>query len=375
MKAMNQSEINVKNLKPIIFIVIVLLLTAISAYPQRKFGGKVVEVIDGKTCVIQLAGGKLTAVLQYIEIPEPDQPLYDTVKEHLQNIILDKSVEFLPRIVMKDRTVGQLLVKGVDVSQQMMRDGAAWYSIPEKSGQDAAESEIYQDNERQAKSEKRGIWGVENLKPSWEYRAEKEALRRQQEKEAIAKMALVRQTRSQSTRQSQRQQVAPQVEMWADVGGATSFDQPLGIGGLRAGYDSALKIGHISTPSVQLDFPAGNFLRKVESRIFYLYKGDKTNIEDSVYLIGFLTASKEYRFLKSNNLTITADGQKVVLGKARRFYQKGISSVQELLLYKITRAQLMKVAKAEKISIQLGSYSGGISSESLMFINNLLNAS
>lgn len=372
---MNQSEINVKNLKPIIFIIIVLILTAISAYPQRKFGGKVVEVIDGKTCVIQLAGGKLTAVLQYIEIPEPDQPLYDTVKEHLQNIILDKSVEFLPRIVMKDRTVGQLLVKGVDVSQQMMRDGAAWYSIPEKSGQDAAESEIYQDNERQAKSEKRGIWGVENLKPSWEYRAEKEALRRQQEKEAIAKMALVRQTRSQSTRQSQRQQVAPQVEMWADVGGATSFDQPLGIGGLRAGYDSALKIGHISTPSVQLDFPAGNFLRKVESRIFYLYKGDKTNIEDSVYLIGFLTASKEYRFLKSNNLTITADGQKVVLGKARRFYQKGISSVQELLLYKITRAQLMKVAKAEKISIQLGSYSGGISSESLMFINNLLNAS
>src|SRR5690606_17613651 len=110
-----------------IFIVIVLILTAISAYPQRKFGGRVVEVIDGKTCVIELAAGRVTAVLQYIEVPEQEQPLYQEVKDHLQKLVLEKQVEFLPRIVMKDRTVGQLLVKGVDISQQMLRDGAAWY--------------------------------------------------------------------------------------------------------------------------------------------------------------------------------------------------------------------------------------------------------
>src|SRR5262249_4757875 len=157
----------IKNWKPILFIVVVLILTAISAYPQRKFGGRVVEVLDGKTCVIQLQAGKLTAVLQYIEIPDPEQPLHQTSQEHLQALILDKVVEFLPRGVMKDRTIGQLLIKGVDVSQQMLRDGAAWYSIPEKSGQDEEESLIYQDNETQAKAEKRGIWGVANLKPVW----------------------------------------------------------------------------------------------------------------------------------------------------------------------------------------------------------------
>jgi endonuclease YncB( thermonuclease family) len=371
---MENSEINMKNLKPIIFIVIVLILTAISAYPQRKFGGKVVEVLDGKTCVIELPSGKLTAVLQYIEIPEPDQPLYGTVKEHLQNIILDKSVEFLPRGLMKDKTVGQLFLKGVDVGQQMLRDGAAWYSIPEQSGQDEAESVIYQDNETQAKTEKRGVWSVENLKPSWEYRAEKEALRQQQEREALAKMKFAKQIQSQKNTVQRR--VVPQTEMWADVGGGdSSFDQPLGLGGLRAGYDANLKIGHISTPSIFLDFPAGDFLRKVESRLFYIYKGDKANIEDSVYWIGFLSVSKEYKFAKSNSLTVSADAQKVVLGKAKRFTFKGNSSVEEMLFYKITRAQLMKIAKAERISVQMGSYTGGISSDSLMYINNLLNAS
>ncbi len=366
-----------ENLKPLVFIVIVLVLTAISAYPQRKFGGRVVEVVDGKTCVIQFGNRQVTAVLQYIEIPEPEQPLYQTVKEHLQKLILERQVEFLPRIVMKDKTVGQLLVKGVDVSQQMLRDGAAWYSIPEKSGQDEAEGLVYQDNETQAKAEKRGVWSISNLKPSWEFRAEQAALQRQKEEEAVKNAAFVREMQSRNKKVAQRQQVktVPQVEMWADVGGANAFDQPLGLGGLRAGYDPSLRIGHISTPSIYLDFPNAGFLKKVDSRLFYLYKGDKTNIEDSIYIIGFITTSKEYRFLKSSSLVITADSQKIALGKWRRYSRQGSLSVSELLLYKIPRAQLMKIVKAEKISVQIGGYKGGISSESLMLINNLLSAS
>lgn len=362
-----------ENLKPIIFIAIVLVLTAVSVYPQRAFGGKVVEVLDGKTCVIEMANGRVTAVLQYIEIPEPDQPLHTTVKEHLQKLILDKTVEFQPGGVKWDKTFGKLFVKGVDISQQMLRDGAAWYSVPEKNGQSEAESLRYQENETQAKAEKRGVWSVENLKPAWEYRAEKEVLRRQQEQETLAKLRLVREEKKKKI--AQRQQTVPKVEMWADVGGADAFDQPLGYGGLRAGYDPTLRIGHVSTPSIYLDFPNSGFLQKVDSRLFYLYKGDKTRIEDSVYVIGFITTAKEYRFTKANNLTITADSQKFALGKARRYFQKDASSARELLLYKITRAQLMKIAQAEKISVQIGNDKGVISNESLTMINNLMNAS
>ena len=368
-------EIVKENLKPVIFIAVVLVLTAISAYPQRKFGGRVVEVIDGKTCVIEVPGGKLRVVLQYIEIPDPEQPLHQTVKEHLRGLILDKKIEYVPRGVTTDRTVVRLFVQGVDVSQQMLRDGAAWYSIPEKSGQNDDESLLYQDNETQAKAEKRGVWGVQNLKPVWEYRAEKAALQKKQEEEAAKNAAFVQEMQSQKKKVVQPQKTVPQVEMWADVGGANEFDQPLGIGGLRAGYNPALKVGHISTPSIYLDFANPAFLQKVDSRLLYLYKGDKTNIEDSVYMLGFITTSKEFMFVNSNNLTITADSQKFALGKPKRFSRQDLSSVKELLIYRVTRAQLLKIVKAEKIGVQIGNYKGGLSSESLTLINNLLSAS
>ena len=364
-----------ENLKPVIFIVIVLVLTAISAYPQRKFSGRVVEVIDAKTCVIELASGRVTVVLQYIEVPEADQPLSQTVKDHFRQIILEKQVEFLPRGVMKDKTVGQLLVKGVDVSQQMLRDGAAWYSVPEKSGQDEEERLLYEENEAQAKTEKRGVWGVKDLKPSWEFRAEQEALRQKKIEEENKNAAFVREMQKQRQTPVRRQQVVPQVEMWADVGGANSFDQPLGFGGLRSGYDPTRQVGHISTPSVYWDFPDAGFLQRADSRFFYIYRGDKTQIEDSVYLVGFIITSKNFQFTKSNSMTFTADGQKIALGAARRYYRQDMSSVKELLLYRITRAQIQKLIKAEKITVQIANYKGYISSDSLTYINNLLNAS
>lgn len=362
-----------ENLKPLIFIVIVLVLTAISAYPQRKFAGKVVEVVDGRTCVIQLTSGKITAVLQYIEIPEPEQPLYKVVREHLQGLVLGKTVEFLPRIVMSDRTAGQLLVKGVDVSQQMLRDGAAWYSIPEQSGQDEAESLVYIDNEAQAKAEKRGVWGLAGLKPSWEFRVEQAAIRRKKDEEEAKRAAFLREMESRK-KVPVRQQIAPQMEMWANVGGASEFDEPLSFGGLRAGYDPRLRIGHVSTPSIYLNFPKSDFM-SAETRAFYVYRGDKTNVEFSVYAVGILVRSKESRFIKSNDLIITADGQKISLGKARRYPFEESSSVVELLVYKISRAQLMKIAKAGKISVQVGIHKGAITADSLMYINNLLNLS
>jgi hypothetical protein len=176
--------------------------------------------------------------------------------------------------------------------------------------------------------------------------------------------------------QSQRQTpVNQQAEMWADVGGAYAYQQPLGFGGLFAGYNPATRIGHISTSSIFLDFPKADFLRQVESRVYYLYKGDKSNVEDSIYALAFVTTADEYKFLKSNNLTITADKEKIFLGKALRFWRENYTNKQELLVYKMKRAQLMKIVKAERLSIQLGSYSGAISAESLAFINNLLKAS
>jgi endonuclease YncB( thermonuclease family) len=368
-----------KDVKAAIFIIIVVILTIISAHAQRRFDGRVVEIIDGKTFVIQMPAGRVTAVLQYIEIPEPEQPLYQMVKDHLQNLIFDKIVEFQPRIVMKDKTVGQLLMKGVDVSQQMLRDGAAWYSVAEKNGQESNQNELYLNNESQAKAEKRGVWGDKNLKPAWEFRAEKERLKKEQEmlaQQNYLKNSLVEGTPQKQKKPVQRQpQVVPQAEMWADVGGTSDLNKKTLAGGLYTDYDASLRIGYICTSSIFLDIPGDDFMRKIEGRGFYLYKGDSSRVEDSIYAVAFLATSKEYRFLESTGLTITVDKQKIVLPLAKRFFRENYESVQELMLYKMTRAQLTKIANAKTISLKLGTYSGGISSDSLTYINNLLNTS
>ena len=180
-------EINRENLKPVIFILIVLILTVVTVYPQNKFGGRVVEVVNGKTAVIQLSTeNKVTVILQFIEVPEAEQPLHQTVKEHLGALLLGKTVLFMPRRIVKEGSVGQIVAGGVDISRQMLRDGAAWYALPEKSAQDAAESEMYQTIEAQAKAEKRGVWGIENLKPAWEFRAEREERKAVEERAKLA---------------------------------------------------------------------------------------------------------------------------------------------------------------------------------------------
>src|SRR5215213_653969 len=207
----------------LILLIIFTLIFSVSAFAQRRFSGTVIDVLDGKTVVLELqAGKKLTFELQYIEIPEPEQQLHQMVREHLQQMVYGKQVEFLPRGFTETRTIGQLLVGGVDVSQQMLRDGAAWHVLPEVSGQDETQRDTYQTNEAQAKAEKRGIWAIENLQPAWEFRAQKEEIRQQQRITEYEKV--VSQNRAAANSRTRRWTVEEQlkanannVQMWGDA--------------------------------------------------------------------------------------------------------------------------------------------------------------
>ncbi|HEY8560897.1 MAG TPA: thermonuclease family protein [Pyrinomonadaceae bacterium] len=363
-----------ENLKPVIFIVIVLALAAISAYPQRRLTGRVVDVIDGKTCVIELYNKKLTAVLQFIETPDPEQPLYEETKTHLQALVLNKNIEFIPRGVMGDKAIGRLFVKGIDVSQQMLRDGAAWYSVAERTSQGEDESQLYQENETQAKTEKRGVWGVADLVPVWEFRAERAARQRRLEKDEFMKSSRVRNEQEPPLRGATPTKTAPQSEFWANIGAGGENNRAYGVGSLRVGGDPEKKIGFIFTPSILLDFPGRDFLQKAEARIYYGFSNGAAAAGRSVYLIAFVTASKNYKFMQKNDLTVTADNQKIPLGAARRYFRQNASAVEELMVYKVTREQLLKISKAGKISAQMGSYAVVVPSESMTSVKELMDA-
>ena len=168
-----------KKLHPVLFILFILLL-ADSNFSQRRLGGRVTEIIDGKTVTVETVGGKLTAVLLYIEIPAPDQPLFETVREHLGKLVLGKHVNFQVHGIMSAKTLGQLYLNGVDIGEQLVCDGAAWHLPADQSGQDIHGSTLYEGHQMQAKREKRGVWSIENLKPAWQFRAEKEEDQRRQ---------------------------------------------------------------------------------------------------------------------------------------------------------------------------------------------------
>ena len=63
-----------------LLITFLLVFSAQTAFSQMKLNGKVVEVLDGKTVVIEVSVTKnrLTGELDYIEVPEPEQQLSQT---------------------------------------------------------------------------------------------------------------------------------------------------------------------------------------------------------------------------------------------------------------------------------------------------------
>lgn len=368
---------NMKNLR-IFFLILVVLIFTQTAFSQLKYGGRAVEVIDGKTLVVETpARNRITIVLQFIEIPEAEQPLYQTVKEHLQAMVLDKTVEFLPRGLMQTRTIGQVFLNGRDLSQQLLRDGAAWYSMTEKESQNSAERELYQLNEGQAKLEKRGVWSIENLKPAWEFRAEKEEIKRQKERakiEATISQNTVTQT-TQTVRKptQQRSNATPfGLDMWTNVNNSAYSNKTTVNGGLLTGSVPNYGFSYVMTSGNFLSFTSGTEKRRMESRSVYIYPAEQKR-GDSGYVIGFVVESEKYTFADSNTLTITADGQKIALGKAYRLHRELPFSVQELLIYRVTSANLAKISDAINVKASIGKFSSEIGKDYQDLIKNMLN--
>jgi len=362
-----------KNLKTL-FLIAFTLLAANAAFAQSRIYAKVVEVVDGKTVLIEMPNrSRIVAELQYIEVPEAGQPFNEIAKEHLRVLVLDKIIEFRAQGLVGNKTVGQLFLKGVDISQQMIRDGAAWYAVLEKNRQNQAESDIYQSNEAQAKLEKRGVWSIENLKPSWEVRAEAEEKQRQQEH-----IARENSRKEYEATAAKRRAVAPRglsnnnLGMWADVE-SYNAEQSVGVGGLEMKYNAAMKMGHVATTRAIQNLTAKSSNQTIDFRMAYVY-ADLPQGRDSIYAVGIFSQAETWKFLKSNSLTVTADGQKINLGRAFRLYRQTPTSAQELLLYKISRTQIAKISKAKNLEVNLGVYSGKLSDKLQVMLKNLLGA-
>ncbi|MBC7900158.1 MAG: thermonuclease family protein [Saprospiraceae bacterium] len=309
-----------------------------------------IEIMDGKTVVIELPSGNLTAVIQYIEIPEPEQPLNQVVKEHLSKLVLGKLVDFHPLGFSPKKTVGQLYLKGLDIGQQMVRDGAAWHAPVNKTGQTDAQSQLYETNEAQAKAEKRGIWSMPGLKPAWQFRSDRdETLRRAERVTSTGTSEKVYEARPESKRPSIAA-AKTRPGMWSD-----SNPKLKNAAALLNGYNAQTRMGYIATPPLGIT-EATEVEHKTAVDITYLYKEDEKKGRKGVYVVGVVSISKEWRFLKFNDLIVTVDDKKIVVGKAKRTTLTEGSLVRERLSYEISRETIEKIANGNDVVIKVGNY-------------------
>src|SRR4051812_38938418 len=122
--------------------IIVAAICVFASHAQGFLSGQVVDVLDGKTVVIVIPNGKVTVELQYIDVPV-EGTMGDTVREHLKRMLLEKQVSFRAKSFVGELSISQLFINGTDVSQQMLRDGAAWHMPTDLTAQDPAEFERY----------------------------------------------------------------------------------------------------------------------------------------------------------------------------------------------------------------------------------------
>ena len=314
----------------ILLIILTLIAAAVSA-GQHKLVGTVIDVTDGRTVVLDVQSTKMTIVLQHIEVPEAQQPLHDVVKDHLRKLTVGKTATFRPLQIKYLMTEGQLFVDDMDISQQMLRDGAAWHVPVEMSRQDGGEFAVYRDHESLARAEKRGVWSLPDLKTAWEFRAELA-----KKKDTAPQAPTSRPVRYTNARSSEA------------IAAARS------IGALVHNYNSETKTGYIATPYLGVSgLPNG---RQMVVSIAYMYKQDKQKRRIGTFGISVQSAAEDWQFLRSRNMVVVADGRHISIGKPKRDARQLGDSRRERLTYDVSRNAIDKIVNSHEVYLVTGSY-------------------
>jgi endonuclease YncB( thermonuclease family) len=348
-----------------LFLLVVFLSIATrSTAAQILYAGKVVDIIDGKTVVLEIPSGKMRVVLQYIDVPEPEQPLHQTVVDHLAALTRGKQAEFRLVGIATSDVSGQLLVGGVDVSMQMLRDGAAWHLPSEISGQPQEEFAVYKSSEDSAQSEKLGVWSMPNFRPAWKVRAEREEeLRRELLSRPDPQAKLDITSEFQTIWRPGRPTASGgglgsiNREAWLDVFARTGKE----AAGVHTYEDTRHGVNSFYTSGAFVNLTAGETKQRLECRAalinFLLVNGTHR----SIYVIGFRTLSDDYNFSKhASGLTLNVDGRVMSIRLWGGLRGRASIGAEEIMFYQVSASMLKKIASARNVQIRINNFTGSM---------------
>lgn len=149
-----------------LFFVVLLAFAASSAW---AWSAKVVGVSDGDTITVLRQGNEQVKVRLYgIDAPESSQPHGKASKANLSDMVFGKVVEIEPTDTDRyGRTVGRVIVGGVDANAEQIKAGYAWLYRQYCKGSLCSK---WADLESTAKASKAGLWADKSPMPPWEWR-------------------------------------------------------------------------------------------------------------------------------------------------------------------------------------------------------------
>ena len=312
-------------------------MASASAFAQRTYTGKVSDVLDGKTVVVDTETGRVTVEMQYIEIPDAEHPLYETVRDHLKELVLGKKVMFQLQGFSAVKLAGQLYLGDVDIAQQMLRDGAAWLKPTGLNSQSKDASTVYANNQELAKNEKRGIWANGNAKPQGLIRAEQIEYAALQEQIARENPFGNRDAAYQA---SSRPSKLPAIK-----------NPKLGdVGSLLNSYDPETRTGYLSTTLLGIEMSPDELAAGVHMAVdvTYYYKEDDRRGRKSVYEFTVVCVAPKEQFAGDNDLWLFDDnGKRSKISSPQRTVFKRGDHYYETLKYRVSKAYMTKLINTQ----------------------------
>lgn len=162
------------------FTRILLLVTLMLLFSESSAAtliGRVVGIADGDTVtVLDDTNTQWKIRLMGIDAPEKKQPFGSKSKEFLSALLFSKQVEVeLNKRDKYGRTVGRILVDGIDVNLEQVKAGMAWHYKAYEREQSEADRTTYAQAEEQAKTVKKGLWVDPDPTPPWDWRKQQKS--------------------------------------------------------------------------------------------------------------------------------------------------------------------------------------------------------
>ena len=131
---------------------------------------KVVEVRSGNVIIVNNINRPVSVRLKAIDPPEVGQPFNDVARDHLKDLLLEKTVTVEATHFVDNYLEARVFLNNIDIGSQMLRDGVAWYDHASDYELNQAVRDLYAQCEAAARAEKRGLWQDAAALSPWEYR-------------------------------------------------------------------------------------------------------------------------------------------------------------------------------------------------------------